>query len=81
MESFQIFSLLSSLQSFFPLSSLSDKNVKIFFIYEDTSLRLAILMYYDILRNISQPVIFKTFNIFWVIGGIIVPKSGDRKKL
>ena len=50
-----------------------------FFVYEDTSLRLAILMYYDILRNISGPVIFKKINIFWVIGARIVPKSGDRK--
>ena len=26
------------------------------FVYEYTSLKLAILMYYDILRNISEPV-------------------------
>ena len=37
------------------------------------------LLHYDILRNISGPVIFKKINILWVIGARIVPKSGDRK--
>ena len=40
------------------------QNIKVFFIYEDTSLKLAILMYYDILRQISGPVIFKNIDIF-----------------
>ena len=36
----------------FPLSLSSGKKLK-FFVYEDTSFKLAILMYYDILKNIS----------------------------
>ena len=35
------------------------KNVSFFFIYEYTSLKLALLMYYEILRNISGLVILK----------------------
>ena len=50
-----------------------------FFIYEVTNLKLALLMFYDILRNISGPVIFKKINFFGVIVTRIVPKSGDRK--
>ena len=48
------------------------------FLY-DTSLKLAILIYFVILRNISRRFFFKKFNIFWVIAARIVPKSGDRK--
>ena len=36
-------------------------------------------VYYDILRNISGPVIFQTINIFWVIGTRIVLNCGDKK--
>ena len=48
----------------FPLLSVSSgKNVS-FFIYEDTSLKLAILIYYDIPRNISGRVILKNVIFF-----------------
>ena len=56
------------------------RSVKVF-IYEDTSLKLAILLNYDNLRNISGLVIFKRIYIFWFIGTRIVPKCGDRKIL
>ena len=53
--------------------------VKISFSLYDTSLKLAMLIYYVILRDISRRFFFKKFNVFWVIAAKIVPNSGDRK--
>ena len=51
-----------------------------FFVYEDTSLKLAIhTLCIMFLYKTFHDAFFQKFNIFWVIGARIVPESGVRK--